>query len=144
MSKFRCTCGHVIVDQTDSLPYKAHIREDEDMQKPIEMLSELLARYWDALQQGRGSEFIKDYLLSQGDNWGADYYPDRPMPDVLGMLIFPFWNNYDRTIYECVQCGRLWVQLDGANSYAAYMPESEKRHVMWSRHNHNPYGYEDE
>jgi hypothetical protein len=147
MSKFRCTCGHVIVDQTDCLPYKAYIREDENTQKPVELLAALLAQYCDALQQGRGPAFVKDYLLNLGETWDADYYPDRPLPEVLGRLIFPFWNNYDRSIYECEQCGRLWVQRESvarANAYAPYVPESDTRHILWSRHNHNPYGYEDE
>ncbi len=30
MSKLRCLCGHVIVDQTDYLPYKAYFIADED------------------------------------------------------------------------------------------------------------------
>jgi hypothetical protein len=30
MSKLRCTCGHVIRDQTDNLPYKAYFVPDED------------------------------------------------------------------------------------------------------------------
>ncbi|MBK7382556.1 MAG: hypothetical protein IPI81_04365 [Flavobacteriales bacterium] len=30
MSKLRCNCGHVIVDQTDDLPYKAEIVPDQN------------------------------------------------------------------------------------------------------------------
>ena len=125
------------------LPYKAHIREDEDVQKPIELLSDLLARYVEALQQGSGAAFVKDYFLTQGDNWSAGYYPARPLPEILGALMFPFWNNYDRTIFECEQCGRLWVETDAPSPqrpFVAYLPETEMRHVLWSQHNHNPYG----
>ncbi len=60
MSKLGCVCGHTIVDQTDFLPYKAHIREDEDVQKPIELLADILARYYEARQQGQGDQFVKE------------------------------------------------------------------------------------
>jgi len=133
-------------DITDFLPYKAHIREDEDMQKPVELLSDLLARYVEALQQGRGSAFVKDYFLTRREDWKATYYPDRPLPEILGALIFDFWNDYDQTMYECERCGRLLVQVgDGPNHYyVSYLPETETRHVLWSRHNHHPYGELDE
>ncbi len=45
MSSFGCVCGHTIPDKTEDNPYKAYIREDEDTQKPIEVLADLLARY---------------------------------------------------------------------------------------------------
>ena len=54
-------------------------------------------------------------------------------------VIFPFWNNYDRVIYECERCGRLWVETkDG--SFVSYLPQTDLRNVLWSHHNHNPYG----
>ena len=67
----------------------------------------------------------------------------KPLSEVLEALIFPFWNKYDRIIYDCEECGRLWVELEG-NRFAPYLPETEARHVLWSRRNHNPYGYLDE
>lgn len=149
MSKFGCVCGHIIVDQRDHLPYKAYIREEEDMQKPIELLADILARYYEAHQQGQGDEFVREYELSRGDTWNASYLQDKPLREVLFSLIFPFWNHYDRSIYECEQCGRLWVDAGTAGKpfglrLAPYKPEGDTRHILWSRHNHNPYGYLDE
>jgi hypothetical protein len=148
MSKFGCTCGHTIVDQTDFLPYKAHIREDEDTQKPIELLAETLSQFWEARQQGQEAEFVRQFELSHGATEGfaellVRDLAKKPLTEVLYDFIFPFWNNHDRTIYECEECGRLWVHMENGY-FAPFLPETDARHVLWSRHNHNPYGYLDE
>jgi len=67
MSKLGCMCGHNISDQTDNVPYKAHIREDEDVQKPIELLADILAGYYEARQQGQGDQFVKEFVERQLD-----------------------------------------------------------------------------
>lgn len=148
MSKIGCRCGHTIRDQTDNLPYKSHLREDEDIQKPIELLADVLSQYWEAHQRGQEAEFFRQFELSCGEpesyvEWEAQNLAGKPLPAVLFDLIFPFWNNYDRIIYECEKCGRLWVEMDDGR-YTSYLPETDTRHVLWSRHNHNPYGYHDE
>jgi hypothetical protein len=148
MSKLGCSCGHSMTDNTDFLPYKAHLREDEDTQKPIELLADVLERFWEARQRGQQDDFLRQFTLSEGE---SDTMAELVVKDshneslaqVLFHLIFPFWNNYDRVIYECEECGRLWVELEG-NRFAPYLPETEARHVLWSRRNHNPYGYLDE
>jgi hypothetical protein len=56
MSKLGCSCGHSMPDSTDFLPYKAYLREDEDTQKPIELLAQLLSQYWEARQHGQETE----------------------------------------------------------------------------------------
>lgn len=148
VSKFGCTCGNTFTDQTDFLPYKAHIREDEDTQKPVEILADTLSRFWEARQQGQEVEFLRQFAYSKGEPeenaaWEVKEYAGRPLPKVLYHLIDPFWNNYDRIIYECEDCGRLWVEMDN-NHFVSYLPETVTRHVLWSRHNHNPYGSRDE
>jgi hypothetical protein len=150
VSKFRCRCGNVLADNTDFLPYKAYLREDEDTQKPIEVMADLLARYYEARQQGpeAEAEVIWQLFRSVGEPESyADYQVNdlagKPLPTVLYSLMFPFWSNYDRVIYECDRCGRLWFDI-GHNHFVSYLPETDTRHVLWSRHNHNPYGYLDE
>lgn len=153
MSKLGCICGHIIVDTTDFLPYKSNLRDDEDTQKPIELLADILARFWDARAEGRQDDFIREFEMQCGESAkGAEFevrwLQGKPLSEVLYSLIFPFWSNYDRIIYECEQCGRLWVELGGNSAsrrrWVSYLPETEERHVLWSQHNHNPYGYHDE
>lgn len=42
--KFRCTCGEILRDQTDYLPYKARLVADEDWFDLVDILDELTAR----------------------------------------------------------------------------------------------------
>lgn len=148
MSKFGCICGHVIRDQTDFLPYKARIQADEDMQKPIELLADRLSQYFEARQQGQGAEFMRQFQRfhgwsESGAEWQVQQLTDKPFSDTLVELIFDFWTDYKRVIYECEECGRLWVEMD-ENHFVPYLPETDRRHVLWSRRNHNPYGSLDE
>jgi hypothetical protein len=105
MSKFGCTCGHTISDITDNLPYKARIREDEDTQKPVELLAEILAQFWEARQQGQETEFIRQFeraelrsehftetlveSLAEGE---VRRMAGKPLSTVLFNFIFPFWS----------------------------------------------------
>jgi hypothetical protein len=148
MSHFGCTCGHSIHDQTDFLPYKARIRADEDTEKPIELLADTLSQHWEARQHGQEAEFIRQVELSRGETEGyaeliVNHLHGKPSSEVLCHFIYSFWNKYDCTLYECEECGRLWVETE-RNRFASYLPETDTRHVLWSRHNHNPHGYLDE
>ena len=146
--KFGCTCGHGIVDQTDFLPYKARILADEDTEKPVNQLADALAQYWEAREQGRETEFIRAFWRSHGfTERGAEYYAkrlaDKPLATVLSELMSPFWSNYDRAIYECEECGRLWVQAD-RNQYVSYQPETDTRHILRAWNHDDPYAPIDE
>ena len=39
--KIRCECGHIIVDQSDNLPYKAHLIPDTQMEHIFGAATEL-------------------------------------------------------------------------------------------------------
>jgi hypothetical protein len=150
VSKLGCRCGNVIPDTTDHLPYKSYLREDEDVQKPIEVMADVLARYCEARQQGpeAEAEVIRQLFRSVGEpesyaDYQVSYLTEKPLHTVLFSLMFPIWNKYDRAIYECERCGRLYVEVENGR-VVPYVPETDQRHVLWSRHNHNPYGYLDD
>jgi hypothetical protein len=149
VSKLGCRCGNVIPDHTDFLPYLSHLREDEDTQKPIEVMADVLARYCEARQQSPDAEaeviwqFIRSIKSEVDANYQVRALTGKPLRNILFSLIFPVWNNYDRAIYECDQCGRLHVEVEKGR-FVSYLPETDRRHVLWSRHNHNPYGYLDD
>jgi hypothetical protein len=148
MSKLGCVCRHAISDQTDCLPDKAYLREDEDVEKPIELLADVFAQCWEACKEGREAEFIRHVGRSHAEpedytTWQANELQDKPMSQVLFHLINPCWYNYDRKIYECERCGHLWVEIkDG--TFVSYRPATDTHHVLWSRHNHNLCGYLDD
>ena len=136
MSHLGCICGYSIADQTDFLPYKAYILKDEDTEAPVERLADMLAQYWEARERGAEADFIRSYSTFLGKAAASadrevERLTGRPMAEVLYALVFPVWNDYQRVIYECENCGRLWVQTAG-NRWAPYKPETSERHVFRS------------
>lgn len=99
MSKFYCTCGHIIVDQTDFLPYKADFIKDKDF---FAMLDKF------------------DNLIQQGFNDKANWMNW----EILANEITSAYIHYRHEILECIDCGRLWLQRNNENKYVSFLPES--------------------
>ncbi len=148
MSRMGCVCGHVIRDQTDDLPYKARILADEDTQRPRELLAQAIIDLLEARRQGPDAE--RDYLIRfrvafiNDDEENAansvDKYLNRTdLIQVLDEVIFAFWTRYERQIYECEQCGRLYLpDPTRRNHYLPYLPEDGQRGVLASWYYHPP------
>ncbi len=102
MSKLSCTCGHVIVDQAGSLPFKAHLFADQDVDALFDETAELIAEVA-ALPPHQRQEWLAARLASQ-------YPPTQPfeevVADVMASAVFPL----TRHLYECERCGTVWIQ----------------------------------
>lgn len=99
MSKLGCKCGHVIVDQTDRLPYKGSFINavDEDS-------------YFDEI------EAILNSLQNFNSSAAQSY------SQVIDKITSAYIQN-SRDIYECTQCGRLWMQTSN-NHFIPFKSES--------------------
>lgn len=104
MSKFLCKCGHVIVDQTDFLPYKADYIKDKDF-----------FAFFDACD-----EEIEKQLNNKGVS------QNEQMTQQLSDNIYSHYLKYCHEILECSHCGRLWMQRNGENYFVSFLPESGK------------------
>lgn len=148
MTKMRCSCGHVIRDNTDHLPYKAYFHPDEDTYISHDVMTDTLAEYIAARARNQEVEFLRDLDIKRGEDpyratWRANSLAGAPLPEVIGNLLGAFYEDYERTIYECESCGRLLVQTEG-NRYESYLPETDARHVLRSRRHHDPSSNPDE
>jgi len=117
MSKFGCRCGHVIVDQTDFLPYKAEVLSDQDSERVWDDASAAVAAFC-AL---RTAEERRRWIAAHFD----EHYPlDLPDASVIHDIITAGMLRHGRTLYECEACGRLWLQLrPDENRWVSYAPE---------------------
>lgn len=115
MSRLVCTCGHVIRDVTDGLSCKAELLPDQDagrLWKIIDALSEFI----EARERGYREQWIRERLA-------PGFRTDRPDGDVVSAVIAATPLGPRRTLYECAECGTLWVQVEtGANRYQGYSP----------------------
>ncbi len=124
MSKFKCYCGNIIRDQTDNVPYKAEYFADENYEANDGKLVTFLAHLVEATEKGEQAVFRRQF----------------PNPEELDISAFisdniaSFQGRFGRFLYECEECGRLWVQYDRRrNLYTSYMPETEIRGVLRSQ-----------
>ncbi|EPL03271.1 hypothetical protein [Pseudomonas sp. CF161] len=116
MSKLACCCGHVIVDQTDDLPYKASLLRDQEQSIFQERTQDSVKR----LLQAVSNDGLEQLIAEQYGNT-----PWRPRPDELFQDQFTSIQVASMTcLYECQNCGRLWVQRAGSQQFASFAPDS--------------------
>lgn len=141
MSSMQCWCGHIITDRTDNLPYKARIGPDEEPFAPASVVAEGLARYVEAREQGRQVEYLFTHVFlpvygEQQSNLAqleAEHFAQEPLSFAFTNLLSKGWGGVGgRLVYECEECGRLWVQ--SGDHYVSYAPETATRHVLRSRY----------
>ena len=106
------------------MPYKAEYFADEDYEAYYEELVIFLARLVEATEKGEQAAFRREF-------------PNPEDLDISGFIsdnIAGFHARFGRFLYECEQCGRLWLQYDPRNNlYASYTPETEIRGVLRSQ-----------
>jgi hypothetical protein len=98
-------------DTTDALPFKGHLRSDQD----------------DIAYQ--------EYLETEAVAMATAYRGTSPEtgPDVLRTMAQEFAMSsgcYERWIYECSGCGRLLIPSNTSRRYEAYLPEGESRGIL--------------
>ncbi|MBC8997266.1 hypothetical protein IAI51_12070 [Pseudomonas sp. N40(2020)] len=114
MSKLGCKCGHVITDQTDSLPYKASLLRDEVENKFWDEVHRELKPLVEAAESGDKT--------SIADAFG-EFSPIFSAADKLQDRISSLYIQRMSTAYECQNCGRLWVQKNNSERFVSYVPE---------------------
>ena len=116
MSKLGCRCGHVIVDQTDSLPYKASLLRDEAENGFWDEVHGELKPLVEAAESGDKAAVAQAF--GEFAHWCS-------ATDELQGRISSLYIHRMSTVYECQNCGRLWVQKDASESFVSYVPEDE-------------------
>jgi hypothetical protein len=128
MAKFMCSCGHIIRDQSDRLPYKAMFIPDEDDEACFDGLANQVVEFIQARERGQQDAFISKYF-------GEEFPRDEDEFAIVGYLVsYPV--AFGRHIYECENCGRVWIQKHAEldhNLYASYLPEGDIRGVLKSQ-----------
>ena len=135
MSKFLCSCGHIIVDQTDHLPYKGEILKDEDQEE-----------FWETITKGF-TEFLELAVINKRQEWidksfGAGYPKDLDNESIISDFLSRTDIQYMVRLYECEICGRLWIQ-EGTqkNHFVSYSPDDGNLHRILTSEHRNRYKF---
>ena len=124
--RFRCPCGHVIRDQTNSLPYKARFIPDEDEDTDFSGFAQALEAFLMAREAGKQKEFLGSYF---GESYPQELAPQSIIEGLLTREI----DLSTRVIYECENCGRIFFERHPEEArLVSYVPEGESRGVLQS------------
>jgi len=111
MSKLGCKCGHVIRDQTDDLAYKGTLIPDQEIFTFLNDSAERVAGFVKALLDGRREE------------WCGSYYRGFSDEDIILAVFRMEYFKRMRDVYQCENCGRLWLQVPGRKGFLSFSPD---------------------
>ncbi len=117
MSKLVCKCGHIISDTLYPSPTEGRLLPQHDDDRIQSTVYNAVGAFFAAVLAGRRSEWIRGFF--------SDPYPlDIADASVVSDIVDRFERTISRSVAECEQCGRLWVQVTpGRNEYRSYSPD---------------------
>ncbi len=120
--KIKCRCGHIIVDQTDNLPYKGMIIRDKHWEAFHGWISDQVADFIRVAKEGKRKEWITEYY--RGEN--LDLSDDSIVSDIITRAC----RSCCLEIYQCERCGRLYISPTTASEvtspYKIFIPDQKE------------------
>ena len=114
MGKFLCRCGHIIVDQTDDLPYKGYFIKDTNVEELYEVLDHI-------------NDLIHAVKANKREEWIIQHFghPNSAPELSDGDLIHDLWLRKLNvsTVYNCENSGRILFEQGEENRFKTYIEE---------------------
>jgi hypothetical protein len=119
MAKLACTCGYIIVDQTDCLPYKGDIIPDKAYFDFLESIGAVIKLLY------------KANTIEEKQRWIKSHIECDPIPTILEdehiiSLITRSYIQVARTVYQCESCGRIWIGKGNSGEFVPFKPEDSR------------------
>lgn len=123
--KLQCSCGHVIVDQTDNLPYKGHLRPDTSTEKNFQILENSVSHFIESVEAGETSEQLKNRYFN------ASYPANLSRETMFFDSITSIFDD-EMLVYECQSCGRLAIDMRGRGGdwFIFFAPEDPSKRLF--------------
>lgn len=124
MSKLGCRCGNVIFDITDNSPFKACLLRNEEENAFWEEIHDEFKTLIEAVESGEKAGIANTFGESS------------PLVKAMGGLegrLYGIHALRTSDVYECTDCGRLWVQKGAGNQFVSYVPEEGKYQAILSK-----------
>jgi hypothetical protein len=104
MSKFRCACGHIIVDNGQFEHIKGHILRADSFDDAYEKPCATVAEFIRAVGGGKRKEWIERFY-------------EQPYFEIEdSSVVFDIFNyarlQCDLDIYQCETCGRIFIERE--------------------------------
>lgn len=125
MSKLGCKCGHIIVDQTDNIPYKAGYVSDKSIESLYDEVYPNIELFIQSVRNKTREEWVQEFF--NPDYAALNLTDAQILSDIFDRSYFAKY----RTMYQCENCGRIHIQQKGTNYFFSFLPESdESRNVL--------------
>lgn len=117
--KFRCQCGHVVVDDGRFEHIRGQILRAESFESVYEGPSKTIADFISAVAQGQRKEWIARF-------YGKSDF-DLPDHSVVFDIINYSHLRSGLDIYQCEACGRIFIETaPEAGTYRSFKPDDEE------------------
>ena len=132
MGKLGCKCGYVISDNTDYQPHAGSILKDQDEERYFDGASKYIASYLAAVVGCKREDWIRDYF---SEGYPLDLEDEMVISDILSIFSSKYWTR----IYECSNCGRVWIQeKTQSNRFLSFKPDTEKHETVLKSEHYSP------
>ncbi len=119
--KFLCTCGSVVFDNTDLLPYKGYVISDQDWFPTQNKIVEDIEAYIKAKASGSVQSWLAERFSQE---YAQLNLPEKSiLSDIVGGSLLK--NNF--SLYQCPACGRLHISSQQSNKELyVFVPQNEE------------------
>jgi hypothetical protein len=113
--KIRCDCGHVIRDQTDSLPYKCDLLPDDGYWDHIhEPIIKAVVDFAQSVAKGDREGWLSRHF---GNGYPRDLGDESVLSDLIAGLM-----TCAPTAYQCTECGNILIPKRDGSGYLGFQP----------------------
>lgn len=119
MSRMKCSCGYIISDSADDLPYKADLLPDQSFYNFMENVEEDLSGLFEAKNDIEKKEWIRKTLTD------PSYPTDVKNSELISDVLTKHYRNSFRSIYQCEDCGRILIQKGNTNRFISFRPDND-------------------
>lgn len=119
MGKLRCTCGHVIVDQTDNIEFKGYILTDTHVDRVSRTLTDSIDKLIDAIRSNKRLDWIKNHFSVPP--YPTDVKDSGMIHDLLSGVIV----DTTQDIFQCEMCARIAIQVGQSNQFKFFSPDTD-------------------
>ncbi len=116
MEEIKCTCGHLLSNNSDQLPYGAWVIPDQQTEAGFETIIKVIDEVLESKRTGELVEGLQGHF--------QDFSSFEANPESLNVIQVLITKSADvgREMYECEACGRLLVE--NGDDFLIYQRES--------------------
>lgn len=117
MSKFGCSCGHIISDSQSPNEVTGWLLSDKSSEFFFDKMISVIDEYVEYKSKGKEIEF-------RGKNLNEMYPNDINVGGMIHDILISYFFSSTLDVLECKNCGNLWVQRNpDENFYLKYSPQ---------------------